>query len=71
MDYSIFKNYSIIRIFRISQQCLNRFRKNQTDFMRRFVTRDQTLDYHFMLEKSGFKIQDAKGILLIDYLEKR
>lgn len=82
---------------RISEQCLERFNKNKTDFVRRFVTMDETWIHHYTPESkqqskqwteagcsgpkkaksvpSAGKVMasvfwDAKGILLIDYLQK-
>ena len=81
----------------ISQRNLKRFKQNQTDFVRRFITMDETWIYHHdpklkqerlqwieagssapkqvKSERSAKKIMasifwDAKGVLLIDYLEK-
>lgn len=81
----------------LSRECLARFQKNKTDFMRKFVTTDETwIHYHTpeskiqskqwkhrnspppkkaMTVKSAGKVMasifwDAKGILLIDYLQK-
>lgn len=81
----------------ISQRHLDRFKKNKTDFVRRFITMDETWIYHHdpklkqerlqwteagcsapkqtKHERSAKKVLasvfwDAKGILLIDYLEK-
>jgi len=81
----------------ISQHHLNLFNKNKIDFVRRFVTMDETWIYHHdpklkqerlqwteagcsapkqvKSERSAKKVMasvfwDAKGILLIDYLEK-
>jgi hypothetical protein len=31
----------------ISEQCLERFNKNKTDFVRRFITVDETLIHHY------------------------
>jgi histone-lysine N-methyltransferase SETMAR len=48
---------------KISEQCLERFNKNKTDFVRRFITMDETLIHHYTPEskqqskqwtKSGF-----------------
>lgn len=82
---------------RVSQECLDRFNKNKTDFIRRFITMDETWVHHYTPETkqqskqwteagcsapkkaktipSAGKVMasvfwDAKGILLIDYLEK-
>lgn len=82
---------------RFSQQCLDRFKRDPTDFVRRFVTMDETWVHHYTPETkqqskqwvkaggpapkkaksipSAGKVMasvfwDAKGILLIDYLEK-
>jgi histone-lysine N-methyltransferase SETMAR len=82
---------------RLSQQCLDRFNRDPTDFVRRFVTMDETWVHHYTPETkqqskqwveaggsapkkaksiaSAGKVMasvfwDAKGILLIDYLEK-
>ena len=76
---------------------MKRFKQNQTDFVRRFITMDETWIYHHdpklkqerlqwieagssapkqvKSERSAKKIMasifwDAKGVLLIDYLEK-
>lgn len=81
---------------KLSQQHLDLFLKNKTDFTRRFITMDETWVYHYDPElrqqtaewteagcsapkqpkwsKSSKKIMasvfwDAKGILLIDYLQ--
>jgi histone-lysine N-methyltransferase SETMAR len=35
---------------KISEQCLERFNKNKTDFVRRFITMDETLIHHYMPE---------------------
>jgi histone-lysine N-methyltransferase SETMAR len=32
---------------RISEQCLERFNKNKTDFVRRFITMDETWIHHY------------------------
>jgi hypothetical protein len=32
---------------KISEQCLERFNKNKTDFMRRFITMDETWIHHY------------------------
>jgi len=34
----------------ISEQCLERFNRNKTDFVRRFITMDETLIYHYTPE---------------------
>lgn len=81
----------------LSQECLARFQKNKTDFVRRFVTTDETWVHYYtpesktqskqwkhrsspppkkaMTVKSAGKVMasifwDAKGILMIDYLQK-
>ena len=81
---------------KLSQEHLARFQKNKTDFVRRFVTMDETWVYHYdpklrqqtaewtepgcsapkqvKASKSSKKVMasvfwDAKGILLIDYLQ--
>lgn len=81
----------------ISQRNLNHLKKNKSDFVRRFITMDETWIYHHdpklkqerlqwteagcsapkqtKHERSAKKVMasvfwDAKGILLIDYLEK-
>lgn len=81
----------------ISQRNLDRFKQNKTDFVRRFITMDETWIYHHdpklkqerlqwtepgcsapkqvKSQRSAKKVMasvfwDAKGILLIDYLEK-
>ena len=33
-----------------SEQCLERFNKNKTDFVRRFINMDETLIHHYTLE---------------------
>lgn len=80
----------------LSQQHLERFRKNEKDFLRRFITMDETWVYHHdpdskqeakewcepgcsapkrvRVQKSAKKVLasvfwDAKGILLVDYLQ--
>jgi len=35
---------------KISEQCLERFNKNKTDFVRRFITIDETWIHHYTLE---------------------
>ena len=35
---------------KISEQCLERFNKNKTDFVRRFVTMDETWIHHYTPE---------------------
>jgi hypothetical protein len=35
---------------KISEQCLEHFNKNKTDFLRRFITMDETLIYHYTSE---------------------
>ncbi|CAG9788975.1 unnamed protein product [Diatraea saccharalis] len=41
---------------RVSQECLDRFNSNTTDFLRRFVTTDETWVHHYILEsKIQFK----------------
>ena len=82
---------------KISEQCLERFNKNKTDFVRRFITMDETWIHHYTPESKQQSKQwtepgcsapkktrsvpsegkvmasvfwDAKGIFLIDYLEK-
>jgi histone-lysine N-methyltransferase SETMAR len=35
---------------KISEQCLERFNKNETDFLRRFITMDETWIYHYTPE---------------------
>jgi len=35
---------------KISEQCLERFKKNATDFERRFITMDETWIYHYIPE---------------------
>lgn len=81
---------------RLSQQHLERFRKDKKDFLRRFITMDETWVYHHdpetkqeakewcepgtsaskrvRVQKSAKKVLasvfwDAKGILLVDYLQ--
>ena len=81
----------------ISQHNLERFKQNKTDFLRRFITMDETWIYHHdpklkqerlqwteagcsapkqvKSQRSAKKVMasvfwDAKGILLIDYLQK-
>ncbi|KAL6420640.1 hypothetical protein ACFW04_014654 [Cataglyphis niger] len=62
-----------------SERCLELFKRNKKDFLRRYVTMDETWIHHYTLSgqqlvKAG-KIMasvfwDAHGILFIDYLEK-
>lgn len=81
---------------RLSQQHLERFKKDKKDFIRRFITMDETWVYHHdpeskqeakewcepgtsapkrvRVQKSAKKVMasvfwDAKGILLVDYLQ--
>ena len=81
---------------RLSQQHLERFRQDKVDFVRRFITMDETWVYHHdpkskqeakewcepgasapkrvRVQKSAKKVMasvfwDAKGILLVDYLQ--
>lgn len=67
----------------LSKECLERFKKNATDFMRRFVTTDETWVYYYTkfqsnqnsASKKANKVMasvfwDAKGILMIDYLPR-
>lgn len=81
----------------ISVQCLDLFKKDPKDFMRRFVTMDETWVHHYTPETKQQSMQwkhpgsptpkkaksvpsagkvmasifwDAKGIILIDYLQK-
>jgi histone-lysine N-methyltransferase SETMAR len=35
---------------KISEQCLERFNKNETDFVRRFITMDETWIHHYKSE---------------------
>jgi histone-lysine N-methyltransferase SETMAR len=35
---------------KISEQCLEHFNKNKTDFMRRFITMDETWIHHYTPE---------------------
>jgi hypothetical protein len=35
---------------KISEQCLERFNKNKTDFFRRFITMDETWIHHYTPE---------------------
>jgi hypothetical protein len=35
---------------KISEQCLKRFNKNKTDFVRRFITMDETWIHHYTPE---------------------
>jgi hypothetical protein len=35
---------------KISKQCLERFNKNKTDFVRRFITMDETWIHHYTPE---------------------
>ena len=35
---------------KISEQCLERFNKNKTDFLRRFITMDETWIHHYTPE---------------------
>jgi hypothetical protein len=35
---------------KISEQCLERFNKNKTDFLRRYITMDETWIYHYTPE---------------------
>jgi histone-lysine N-methyltransferase SETMAR len=35
---------------KISEQCLERFNKNKTDFVRQFITMDETWIHHYMPE---------------------
>jgi hypothetical protein len=35
---------------KISEQCLERFNKNKTDFVRRFITMDETWIHHYTPE---------------------
>ena len=35
---------------KISEQCLERFNKNETDFVRRFITMDETEIHHYTPE---------------------
>jgi histone-lysine N-methyltransferase SETMAR len=37
---------------KISEQCLERFNKNTTDFVRRFITMDETWIHHYTLEST-------------------
>jgi hypothetical protein len=50
---------------------LERFNKNKTDFVRRFITMDVTRIHHYTAEskQQSSVFWDAEGILFIDYLE--
>jgi histone-lysine N-methyltransferase SETMAR len=82
VPHSLTLDQKRIRV-RLSKQHLARFQKNKTDFVRRFVTMDETWVYHYDPElrqqtaewtKSVKKVMasvfwDAKGILIINYLQ--
>jgi hypothetical protein len=55
---------------KISEQCLKRFNKNKPDFVRRFITMDETWIHHYTPEskqqskqwtEAGFSVQKRQG----------
>jgi histone-lysine N-methyltransferase SETMAR len=71
---------------KISEQCLQHFNKNKTDFGRQFIIMDETWTHHYTPEskqqskqwtEAGFSapkktrsVPSAGNILFIDYIEK-
>jgi hypothetical protein len=47
MDAALAHSRSKTTLMKISEQCLGRFNKNKTDFMRRFITMGETWIQHY------------------------
>ena len=62
----------------ISEHCLHMFKRNPKEFLRRFVTVDETWIHHYTPEmknsqnsgRHGHRFWDSQGIIFTDYLEK-
>jgi len=50
MDAALVHSRSKHTRMKISEQCLERFNKNKTDFVRRFITMDETWIHHYTPE---------------------
>jgi histone-lysine N-methyltransferase SETMAR len=48
---------------KISEQCLKRFNKNKTDFMRRFITMDEIWIHHYTPEPNSSRNNGQKPVV--------